>query len=181
MAKNLPLLSSQVSVAQPFGLPTTARPTGKGRVTLYANKCAGKIERSAISSGLNIVDSWKVLISLGYGEGGEARQYPRMIMGKPIIAPPPSSCTMTYLVAGTFQSESEACNFADYLCTRFLRFLVGLRKNTQHVTRDRFSFAPILSMKQKWSDEKLYKHFGLTKDEIAFIESMIKPMQKDNE
>jgi len=181
VAKKLPSLSSQVSGAQPFGLPTTVRPSGRGRVTLYANKCTGKIERSRLSAGLDIVDSWKVLISLGYGEGGEAREYPRMIMGRPIVAPPPSACTMTYLVAGAFKSEAEANNFASYLRTRFLRFLVGLRKNTQHVTRDRFSFAPILPMRQKWTDEKLYRHFGLAADEIAFIESMIRPMEESDE
>jgi site-specific DNA-methyltransferase (adenine-specific) len=181
VAKKLPTLSSQVSGAQPFGLPTTARPTGKGQITLYANKCTGKIERSNLSAGQGIVDSWKVFISLGYGEGGESREYPRMIIGKPIIAPPPSACTMTYIVAGAFNSEVEAVNFADYLRTRFLRFFVGLRKNTQHVTRDRFSFAPILSMKEKWTDKRLYKYFELSTDEIKFIESMVRPMEVRDE
>jgi site-specific DNA-methyltransferase (adenine-specific) len=181
LAKNLPSLSTQVSGAQPFGLPTTYRPTGRGQVTLYANRCIGKIERSSVRAGKDIIDSWKVLISLGYGEGGETREYPRMIIGRPIIAAPPSACTMTYLVAGAFKTETEAANFASYLRTRFLRFLVGLRKNTQHVTKNRFAFAPILPMNESWTDEKLYAHFGLTKDEIAFIESMVRPMDADTE
>lgn len=181
LSKKFPTLDSQVSGAQPFGLPTTVRPSGKGRVVLYANRSVGKIERSAITAGAGLINKWKVLTSLGYGEGGEAREYPRMIMGKPIIAAPQSACAMTYLVAGAFDTEKEASNFAEYLRTRFLRFLVGLRKNTQHVTKDRFCFAPILTMKKKWTDEKLYDFFGLTKAEIAFIESMVRPMEVDDE
>lgn len=122
-----------------------------------------------------------VLTSMAYGEGGEARDYPRMIMGKPIVAPPSSACTETYLVAGVYKTETEAKNLDSYLRTKFLRFLVGLRKNTQHITKDRFSFAPLLPMTKVWSDEKLYVHFGLSGDEIAFVESMVRPMESNNE
>jgi len=61
--------------------------------------------------------------------------------------------------------------------TKFLRFLVGLRKNTQHITKDRFEFVPLLPMSEALTDEKLYSHFGLTAEEIAFIESMVRPME----
>jgi site-specific DNA-methyltransferase (adenine-specific) len=181
LIKKLPKMSSQVSGAQPFGLPTTVRPTGRGTIKLYANKCKGNIERNAINSGEDMISRWKVFISLGYGEGGEAREYPRMIMGKPIVAAPPSACTMTYLVAGHYGTEIEANNLATYLRTKFFRFLVGLRKNTQHLTKDRFAFAPILPMNKKWTDKKLYEYFKLTVDEITFIESMIRPMEGNDE
>ncbi|MDI6827456.1 MAG: restriction endonuclease, partial [Armatimonadota bacterium] len=82
----------------------------------------------------------------------------------------------TYIVVGAYDTKSEAESLATYLCTKFLRFLVGLLKNTQHITKERFAFVPLLPMKEKWTDEKLYKHFGLTEDEIAFIESMVRPM-----
>jgi site-specific DNA-methyltransferase (adenine-specific) len=118
---------------------------------------------------------------MGYGEGGEAREYPRMIIGKPIIAAPPSACTETYLVVGVYDSKNEAVNLAAYLRTRLLRLLVGLRKNTQHITKDRFAFVPLLPMTKNWTDEKLYAHFGLTADEITFIESIVRPMPADDE
>jgi len=179
--RKYPSMSKQVSGVQPFGLPTFARPTGKGTITLYANKCVGKIEKTAIITGTEMLGFWKVLISMAYGEGGETRDYPRMIMGKPIVAAPLSACTMTYLITGVYETEAEANNLSEYLRTKFLRFMVGLRKNTQHITRDRFSFVPILPMTEVWTDEKLYIHFSLTKDEIAFIESMIRPMELPNE
>lgn len=176
-AKNYPSMSEQVSTQKPFGLRTFVRPTGKGTITLYANKAVGKIEKSEISTGLEMIGKWKVFISMAYGEGGEARDYPRMITGKPIVAPPNSACTETYIVIGTYSNEIEAINLATYLRTKFLRFLVGLRKNTQHITKDRFAFVPQLPMTTNWTDEKLYAHFGLSKDEIGFIEEIIRPME----
>jgi site-specific DNA-methyltransferase (adenine-specific) len=174
-------MSEQVSKQKPFGLRTFVKPTGKGTVKLYANKAVGKIQKSEISSGKDMLGLWKVFISMGYGEGGETRGYPRMIMGKPIVAPPSSACTETYIVIGTYQTDVEAINLDSYLRTKFLRFLVGLRKNTQHITRDRFLFVPLLPMTKTFTDQKLYSHFGLSEDEIAFIESMVRPMELANE
>jgi site-specific DNA-methyltransferase (adenine-specific) len=181
LAKGDPTLNGQVSRQKPFGLRTFARPTGKGDVTLYANNSVGAIQKRSIPAGQEMIDTWKVLTSMGYGEGGEARDYPRMIMGKPIVAPPPSACTETYLVVGAYESENEANNLAAYLRSRFLRFLVGLRKNTQHITQDRFAFVPALPMTKKWTDEMLYAHFGITADEVAFIETIVRPMEVENE
>lgn len=174
-------MSGQVSRQKPFGLRTFEQPSGKGNITLYANKKVGRIEKSAITNGTEMLGLWKVLISMGYGEGGEARDYPRMIMGKPIVAPPMSACTETYIVVGAYETEIEAKNLDSYLRTKFLRFMVCLRKNTQHITKDRFSFVPSLPMTKAWSDKKLYAHFGLSVDEVAFIESIVRPMESDSE
>ncbi|MGV0953793.1 MAG: Eco57I restriction-modification methylase domain-containing protein [Fluviibacter sp.] len=181
ISKGYPSMSGQVSRQKPFGLRTFARPTGKGKVTLYANKDIGKIEISEISNGLELLDKWKVFTSMGYGEGGEARDYPRMIMGKPIVAGPPSACTETYIVVGSYETENEARNLATFLRTRFARFLVGLRKNTQHITKDRFVFVPKLDMSKEWTDQLLYEKFDITAAEVAFIEMMIRPMDSSNE
>jgi site-specific DNA-methyltransferase (adenine-specific) len=180
LAKKYPSLSEQVSSRKPFGLPTTARPMKRGTITLYATKTVGPIERSAITIATETIDLWKVLIAKGYGEGGESREYPRMIMGKPIVAAPPSVCSETYIVIGAYRTEAEATRLASYLRTRFLRFLVGLLKNTQDTTKDRFAFVPALPMTKTWTDENLYSHFGFTKDEIAFIESMVRPMEANS-
>lgn len=180
-AKKYPPMSEQVSRQKPFGLRTFVQPTGKGNVTLYANKAVGKIQKSDITNSIDMIEVWKVLISMAYGEGGEARDYPRMIMGRPIVAPPPSACTETYLVVGAYETEIEAKNLDNYLRTKFLRFLVGLRKNTQHITKDRFSFVPLLPMTKVWTDKKLYTHFGLSDDEIAFIDLIVRPMEMKSE
>jgi site-specific DNA-methyltransferase (adenine-specific) len=170
-------MSENVSRQKPFGLRTFERPSGRGTVTLYANKVTGNIEKSVLTTSKDLIDKWKVFISRGYGEAGETREYPRMIMGKPIVAPPPSACTETYIIVGVFDNENNAQNLASYLRTKFVRFLVGLRKNTQDITKDRFAFVPNMPMDKTWTDKKLYSHFGLTKQEIDFIEAMIRPME----
>ena len=170
-------LSKFVSNQKPFGLRTYERPTGKGKIKLFANKEVGLIEEKSITQGLNWLNEWKVLTPMGYGEGGESRPYPRMITGKPIVAPPQSACTETYILIGGVKTEQEAVNLKIYLTTRFARFLIGLKKYTQHITSERFSFVPLQDFTEAWTDEKLYKKYGLSKEEIAFIESMIRPME----
>jgi hypothetical protein len=100
-------------------------------------------------------------------------------LSKPIIAEPGTACTETYLVAGHFDNEKEASNYAQYLRTRFVRFLVSLRKATQHATRDVYSFVPDLPLGKAWTDLQLYKRYGLTKDEINFIESQVAEHDKE--
>jgi site-specific DNA-methyltransferase (adenine-specific) len=181
ISKQNHFLNKTVTSRKPFGLPTTVQPSGKGDLTLYAFRNVGKIPKSAITVGTEMLGLYKVLISMGYGEGGESREYPRMIMGKPIVAAPPSACTETYIVAGAFKKRTEAENLAAFLRTRFARFLLGLRKNTQHITKERFQFVPALPMTEVWTDRKLYEHFDITAEEIAFIETIVRPMEAEDD
>lgn len=97
------------------------------------------------------------------------------VLGEPIALAPGSACTQTYFIAGMFDTRIETENYAHYLATKFVRFLVLQRKTTQDVTPDRFRFVPMLSMKRRWTDAQLYKKFGLTEDERDHIERSIKP------
>lgn len=94
-------------------------------------------------------------------------------LSKPIIAEPGTACTESYIVAGHFESETEAKHYASYLRTRFARFLVSLRKPTQDAARGVYGFVPDLPLDQEWTDAKLYKRYGLVPEEIAFIESQV--------
>jgi site-specific DNA-methyltransferase (adenine-specific) len=85
------------------------------------------------------------------------------------------------LVIDRFKKEVEAKRFAAYLRTRFARFLVSLRKYTQHLYNERFQFVPDLPMDQDWDDVTLYRKYGITKDEIGFISSMVRPMGEGDE
>ena len=98
-------------------------------------------------------------------------------MGKPFIGKPNSCCTETYLVLGAFDNEEQAKNFETYIKTKFFRFLVLLKKNTQNAARGVYEFVPLQDFSHTWTDEMLYKKYSLTEDEIAFIESMIRPME----
>lgn len=170
-------LDTQVSSRKPFGFATNfddyKKEPFEGAIQFYARGEVGWVAPENVVVNKGWVPQWKVLTSMAYGAG---EGFPHQITGKPILAAPNSACTETYLVLGLFDSETEANNFAAYQQTRFFRFLVSLRKNTQHLTRDRFSFVPKLDMTEPWDDAKLYKRYGITSDEVAYIESMIKEM-----
>lgn len=134
------------------------------------------VEREKITVNSAWIDEWKVLMTAVQGTSAAVET---KFLSKPIIAEPGTACTETYLVAGHFDNEAEAKNFAKYLRTRFVRFLVSLRKATQHATRDVYVFVPDLPLDQEWTDAKLYKRYGLTQEEIAFIESQV--AEHDNE
>ena len=68
-----------------------------------------------------------------------------------------------------------------YMSTKFFRFMVLLLKNTQHATKTVYKLVPMQDFSKPWTDEELYKKYDLTDDEIAFIESMIRPMDLSND
>lgn len=175
LAKSQSSLSARVSSQKPFGLRTffhgAPAPDGlKDPVKLYGSQRISWIERSDIPQNVEWVDQWKVLMSRVQGTSAAVE---RIFLGKPIIAGPAEACTETYLVAGLFDSAGEAERFAIYLRTRFVRFLVSLRKSTQDAARGVYAFVPDVPLDEIWSDVKLYKRFGLTRNEIAFIESQV--------
>jgi site-specific DNA-methyltransferase (adenine-specific) len=172
-------LADDVSPIQPFSIRTNFRGavTAKGMknsVLLYQNGGTSFIERDQVPRNDEWIDEWKVLLANASGSGNDSQ-----VLGYPIVAGPGSACTETYLVIGRFSNEKTAKRFADYLRTRFVRFLVSLRKYTQHIYNERFLFVPKLPMDKTWTDEMLYEKFSLSKNEISFIESLIRPMNQD--
>lgn len=94
------------------------------------------------------------------------------------IGEPGSCCTETFLSVGHTLglSETTAKNLSNYMRTKFARFLLSLAKISQHGTSKTYRFVPIVDFNEKWTDEKLYKKFGLSQEEINCIETSIKPM-----
>ena len=168
-------LASKVSTGKPFGLRTFfhGKPDATGvkqPVRLFGSQKISWVERTDISTNTEWIDEWKVLMTAVQGTSAAIET---KFLSKPIVAEPGTACTETYLVAGHFSNEKEAVNYATYLRTRFVRFLVSLRKATQHATRDVYAFVPDLPLTQEWTDAKLYRRYGLTEAEIAFIESQV--------
>jgi site-specific DNA-methyltransferase (adenine-specific) len=81
------------------------------------------------------------------------------------------------LVVGPFKNKYETQNVYSYMQTKFFHLKLGLKKVTQHTTSKVYQFVPLQDFNEEWTDEKLYKKYGLNEEEIAFIESMIKPME----
>jgi site-specific DNA-methyltransferase (adenine-specific) len=150
-------------------------------VALYygrtGKRLVGGIARKDITKSPHLIDTWKVMTSAAYGERG-AR--PAMVLGPSFIAESPSVCTQTYLffyVASKEQAES----LQSYLNTRFFRFLVSLRKITQHATRATYTWVPQQTWDRVWTDEALYKKYSLSSDDIAHIEASIRPKATNDE
>lgn len=150
----------------------------KGLIPLYYNRkgkrLIGWIERENVKKSRHLIDKWKVLIPEAGSDGGQ--KIPDPVVGSCVVAPSPSVCTQTYLFLYC-DSEEEAENMQSYFKTKFFRFLVSLRKITQHATRSTYTWVPMQDFSKPWTDAELYKKYGLTDEEIAFIESMIKPMK----
>jgi len=138
----------------------------------------GYVKRRNVNKSANLIDSWKVMIPKAGSDGGQ--RIPDVVLGRPFIVPSPSVCTQTYLFFYV-QNQTAAKSVESYLTTRLFRFLVSLRKITQDATRSTYTWVPMQSWEHEWTDEMLYKKYGLTKDEIAFIESMIRPMELNND
>jgi len=158
-----------------FGLPTNFNDYKKksfpDAIYVYGNKFTGFIHKNQISVGENLLNKYKVLLPKAIGTGGFDMNL------NPIVTYKNSCCTFTYVVIGAFDEKSQAENLAGYLQTNFVKFLIGLKKITQDATRKVYSFVPMQDFNESWDDKKLYKKYGLTQKEIAFIESMVRPME----
>ena len=125
--------------------------------------------------------SWKVFIPKANGAGilGE-------VLSAPVIGEPYTGHTLTFLSIGNFNTREEATAVLKYIQTKFARTLLGTLKVTQDNPKDTWANVPMQDFTPDsdidWSksipeiDAQLYAKYGLSEEEIAFIESMIKPM-----
>jgi site-specific DNA-methyltransferase (adenine-specific) len=172
-----------ISGVRPFGIPTKIRPEKKGDLILVSSGGQGPFNSENISSGQELVNKWKVMTSkTSHDHAGQSdNKGKRRVLSRVEILPPKYVCTESYIILGAFDAKKEAKNCLSYVCTLFVRFLISLLSFSQDITRERFVFVPMQDFSEPWTDEKLYKKYSLTKNEIAFIESMIRPMEVGEE
>lgn len=128
------------------------------------------------------IGGYKLFVSRNQGTGVLGEEF-----STPIFASPNECCTETFVVIGLFTDKQEMMNCWKYICTKFFRAMVGIRKNDQGAGRAIYKFVPLQNFTDKsdidWSksipeiDQQLYKKYNLTDEEISFIESKIKPME----
>ena len=172
-----------VSERNPFNFATSFRGKEKGDIKIYHSEGEGYVSNSDISSNKNCVKQHKVFVS--YANGNAIKKEPYSVISEPFYGEIDSICTDTYLMVGIdtktgknyIDSKSKVSNLISYMKTRFFRFLLCLQKITPTAASDSYSFIPLQDFSKPWTDEELYKKYGLTQEEIDFIESMIKPME----
>jgi len=170
-----PRMQDQVSSYKPFGLRTYVTPKKSGDLILHWQKGEGPFPRKEVTAGHEMIDKWKVICSRSGHEhaGDPGKDGKRRVFSKTTILPPDTICTETYLVVGSYPTESEAKNLLAYMRTQFFRFLMSHLMYSHGITRDTFAFIPILDMKAKWDDHQLNARYKLTKSDIEFIQSRI--------
>ena len=168
-----------VSSRKPFALETTF----KGRkikkaddLLIYQNGGTGYVSRDSISAGMEYVDAWKIYVGRAAPGTGNRDTYPHRILSTPFIGEPGSVCSETYLCIGPFVTKAEAENALSYLTCRLTRLLILLHKPSQDTTRKVYTFVPKQDWSRPWSDADLYARYGITQDEIDFIEKVVRPM-----
>jgi site-specific DNA-methyltransferase (adenine-specific) len=133
----------------------------------------GYINRKEVIKSAHLIDTWKVLVPQAFN-GGDG--LPHQILGKPLIAPSPSVCTQSFLFFHV-SSKEAAKSIQSYYTTRFFRFLVSVRKITQHATHSTYTWVPMQKWSQIWTDEDLYAKCRITRKEQEYIESHVRPME----
>ncbi|MBR4752366.1 MAG: Eco57I restriction-modification methylase domain-containing protein [Thermoguttaceae bacterium] len=138
------------------------------------------VRRDYVNNVINL-DCYKVFLPSANGNGNYGE-----ILSHPLIALPGSGSTETFISIGTFDSQNEAENCLKYIKSRFARGLLGVLKSTQHLTPDKWAYVPLQDFTSNsdidWTqsikeiDQQLYKKYGLSQEEIDFIETHVKEM-----
>ena len=174
-------MSSVVKSRNSFVLPSNERGHenfSTGDLKLLSSGGIFYISKNRATDRDCLINKYKVIITYAMSGGnkpGSEGDY--QIISSLMILSPQEICTETYLVIGSFSNRKEASNMVSYVKTKFLRFLLLQSLTSIHITKGCFQFVPLQDFSKPWTDEELYKKYGLTDEEIQFIESMIRPME----
>lgn len=179
-AKREPSMRELVRGKNPFGLrtnfPGSADRPRHRPVRLYRSGGPRWTTSDEIPMNNQWIDAWKVLIpQAGPGSSG-GHVIPDIVLGQPVVAGPQTCCTETYMVVGPVESEAEGRSMASYMRTRFFRFLVSLRKVSQHAPRGTYAFVPQQTWDREWTDQELFEKYRISKEQQSFIKDMIREM-----
>ncbi|MBQ3683135.1 MAG: Eco57I restriction-modification methylase domain-containing protein [Succinimonas sp.] len=180
-------LEEMISSLMPYGLSTSYRgkknPPAEDALTLYSSDGISYITRSEICKGLESVDAYKILVSKTCaehaGEPGKDGKF-KVIPSSMKVLVPGEICTHSYFFVGCWKDRAQAENALSYLRTKFVRFLMLLCVSGYGLSKLVFQFVPMQDFSKPWTDEELYAKYGISAKEIAFIDSMIRPMEGDD-
>lgn len=174
-------LDTRVFSRNCFCIPTTVvgedRPY-KNHIPVLTSKGVIYVHKDDISDAKDILGKYKVVITYAMSGGNKPTSDGNyQVISSLKVLNPNEACSETYLVIDTFDEKEKAENLVTYLSTKFCRFLLLQALTSIHITKDKFCFVPVQDCSKSWTDAELYAKYNLTEEEIAFIESMIKPME----
>jgi len=181
LAKKEKTLDTIVSQQTPFGLISTYR--GKSHpfeksLRLISSSEISHVSLLEIKRNIDWIPLYKVIFSKATSEHAGVADKSGMfkVFSTIRVLSPNEVCTQSYLVGGVFPTIDMCESYSSYLKTKFVRFLLLQALTSQDLSRDKFLFVPIQKFTKPWTDEELYAKYGMTEEEISFIESMIRPM-----
>lgn len=98
-------------------------------------------------------------------------------MTTPRILFPGEVNTESYITLGLYDTQNQAENFVSYMKCKLSRLLLRQAISSVNINREVFKFVPIQDFDKPWTDEELYAKYNLSEEEIAFTESLIRPME----
>lgn len=147
--------------------------TKSGRITRY-------IRRDYVQEN-KYIDAYKVFVPEANGTGAIGEVLSTPLIGEPLIG-----VTDTFICIGCYDNYIEAENTFKYIKTKFARAMLGILKVTQHNPKSVWKYIPLQNFTAEsdinWSlsiheiDQQLYKKYGLSDEEISFIETHIREM-----
>lgn len=177
------LMSEKVYSRNPFGFVSSER----GRqhnfddcVILYSSAGKGFVDIKDVQKNRDVVQFYKVIIGkINPDRGGvnNASDGKMNVITKVNILGPNEVMTESYLMLSCFDNKNVSENCRTYFMTKFVRCLISLSLSSMNITKENFQFVPLQDFSHPWTDEMLYKKYNLDPQEIAFIESMIRPME----
>lgn len=184
LVRNEENIVSLISPLMPYGLASNVRGAqtrqSPNDLILHTSDGITYLAENKVSKGRDTIDKFKVLVGiLSSGRAGEPTKEGnyRVLPYNIRVIGPGEICTHSYFVVGKQDDKKSAKNILTYLKTKFVRFLVQITLSSIHLSRQSFYLVPIQDFSKPWTDEELYKKYNLTEEEIAFIESMIRPME----
>ncbi|WP_369021754.1 Eco57I restriction-modification methylase domain-containing protein [Paenarthrobacter ureafaciens] len=171
-----------VSSIGAYGLDSTFRGRDTpeaGDLKVYRNGGVGYVARSEIRKEQHSFDKWKVFIGRAAPGTGNKDTYPHRIISTPFLGEPGSISSWTYMYIGPFDTQEQAQNVLSYLSCRLTRLLILLHKPSQDTTKRVYTFVPTQDWSKQWTDEMLFEKYGITEEEQAFIDTMVRPMDLD--
>ena len=175
-------MSSVVYSRNPFGFTSNREGSSNpfpNSLHMFTSKGWTYVDINDVTSNVDIIGKWKTMMSKTGAEhaGQSDSNGMKRVVSRIAVLAPNEICSESYLVLSAFDNKEEAENLVIYMKSRFARFLLSTILLTQNIAKDKFQLIPLQDFSKPWTDAELYAKYGLTEDEIAFIESMIKPME----
>lgn len=164
---------------------------GKDYIRIFGNLNNERVYRwfrNDYLSPVSNLNKYKVFISKADGAAGQiGKPVPARIIGRPIVMEPGIGCTETYITIGETSSKEEAEAIAKYVMSKFARTMIGVLKVTQNYAKPTWEKVPLQDFSETsdidWSksiaeiDQQLFAKYGLSEEEIEFIETHVKEME----